>query len=138
MSIRALIVCSTIAASVVVAARPAFATDGANASPAPAGTPPTISNSDESQKIVGVSLLGVGAVVGGIGAVMAIKYNHTIGGCDAQGVCTQEDGRVPLGLGMAMIGASVAAIGTILWLQVPRTSTRVAITASGAIVAGTF
>jgi hypothetical protein len=82
--------------------------------------------------------LGLGVVAGGLGAAMAVKYSHSIGGCDAQGVCTQEDGRVPLGLGLTLVGASLAAVGTIVWLQAPNTSTRVAISPFGAVLAGTF
>jgi hypothetical protein len=102
----------------------------------PAASPPAASVSEESdpqetRKIVGVSLLGLGLVAAATGTVMALRYDHAIGGCDAQGVCTQEDGRVPLGIGVAMVGVSMAFVGTLLWLQAPRASRRLAFTSSG-------
>jgi hypothetical protein len=86
---------------------------------------------NETRKIVGVSLLAGGVVAAATGAALALKYSHSIGNCDRAGACTQEDGRVPLGLGVAMIGAAMAFVGTILWLQVPGRTTRVAVTSSG-------
>jgi hypothetical protein len=139
MSMRTLVVSFTVVACVAAVERPAVADGGIGAPPPSAGSPASDSNAQETRKIVDISLLGVGVVVAGVGAALALKYNHPLGGCDAQGVCAGwEDSRVPLGLAMVGAGVFMTAVGTVLWLQVPKTTARVAFGPSGAILRGTF
>jgi hypothetical protein len=106
--------------------------------PSPTATSSSTVDSYETRRIVDISLLAAGLAVAATGGYFAIKYNRAIGGCDAAGKCTQEDGRVPLGLGMLMVGGAMAVAGGVLWLQIPSTSTHVSLAPNGLVVAGAF
>ena len=104
-----------------------------------AGTSPSASDDPyETRRIVDITLLGAGLAIAATGGYLAVKYNHAIGGCDVQGHCTQEDGRVPLGLGMLIVGGALAGAGAMFWLQIPSTSAHVSVVPNGLVVAGSF
>jgi hypothetical protein len=140
MSIRAFIALIIICAILSAPGQATYAADADPAAPSSNASMPVVPlETHEGRKMVGVALLGVGIVVAATGAVMAIKYNHAIGDCNSRGFdCSVEDSRVPIGLFMIGGGTAMALIGTIVWLQVPKTTTRVAFTPSGAMLAGTF
>jgi hypothetical protein len=117
------------------AARPARADEGHSSAPTP--SPPS-SDPYAARRIIDVSLLAAGLAIAATGSYFAIKYDRAIGGCDSNGNCTQEDGRVPLGLGMVMLGGALAAVGGVLWLQIPSTPAHVSVVPNGLVVAGSF
>jgi hypothetical protein len=108
--------------------------------PRPSTPAPEAANSDpyETRRIVDITLLAAGLAIATTGGYFVIKDNRSIGGCDLQGHCTQEDGRVPLGLGMLMVGGALAVAGGVFWLQIPSTSARVSVAPNGLAVAGNF
>lgn len=139
MSLRAL-VASLGVLGMMLAMRGTSVAANAGADPLAAKEKQSSATPDEHEgrRVAGMLLLGAGALSVAAGATIALHYNKGIGGCDINGVCTQEDGRVPLGLGLVGVGAALAFVGVIVWLQVPASTTRVGLTTSGATLAGTF
>jgi hypothetical protein len=123
----------------IFVAPPVFAADPSSSpqsqrSPAPLPHPDTY----ETRRIVDVTLFVGGLAVASAGSYLAIKYNRAIGACDARGYCPQEDGRVPLGLGMMMVGAALAGVGAVFWLKIPSSSTRVSMAPNALFLGGVF
>lgn len=138
--LRDLVVVSTIVAWLLCSLSQAQAAGPAPA-PAPSagvGTPETSESSAEDRKIAGISLLAAGVIAIAIGTTMGIRYDHGLGPCDARGICGGEDNRVPLGWLIAGIGGGMGWLGTLLWLQAPKTNTTVGMTTSGVVFSGRF
>jgi hypothetical protein len=127
-------------AIMLAAVRPARAGEpGASAQPSKTGSESAGADPYETRRIVDITLLAAGLTTAAVGGYFAIKYNRAIGSCDPQGInCTQEDGRVPLGLGMLMVGGALAMVGGVLWLQIPSTATRVSVAPNGLVMSGSF
>jgi hypothetical protein len=135
--LRHLVVVSTIVSWLLCSFSEAQA---AGQSPATsAGVPaPVASESGEDRKIVGITLLGAGVVAIAAGTALAINYDRPVGPCDARFVCPENSNRVPLGLLIAGIGGTMGWIGTLLWLQAPKTNTTIGMTTSGLLLSGRF
>jgi hypothetical protein len=139
MSLRAPTASIVVLGMMLAMRATAVAADGRANLPAAKETQSAVTPDEhEGRRVAGMLLLGAGALSVAVGATMALHYNKDIGGCDVKGVCTQEDGRVPLGLGLVGVGAALAFVGVIVWLQVPATTTRIGLTSSGATLAGCF
>jgi hypothetical protein len=105
----------------------------------PPASPPSAEDPYQTRRIVDISLLAGGVAIAAVGGYFATKYDRRIGGCDGQGInCTQEDGHVPLGYGMLMLGGALAVVGAVSWLQIPSTTARVGLAPNGLLVAGSF
>lgn len=138
MSLRARTASIVVLGMMLAMRATAVAADGSANLPAAKTQSAVTPDEHEGRRVAGMLLLGAGALSVAVGATMALHYNKGIGGCDVKGVCTQEDGRVPLGLGFVGVGAALAFVGVIVWLQVPATTTRIGLTSSGATLAGIF
>jgi hypothetical protein len=127
-------------AIMLASVRPARAAEpGSAAQPSKTGSESAGTDPYETRRIVDITLLTVGLTTAAVGGYFAIKYNRAIGTCDPQGInCTQEDGRVPLGLGMLMVGGALAMVGGVFWLQIPSTATRVSLVPNGLAMSGSF
>ena len=109
-----------------------------DAAPARSSGPPVQSSASGTSRIGGKILVIAGGTALLAGTIMAVHYTKGIGECDSSGHCTQEDGRTPLGLGVATAGAIMAMVGACLWLSVPATDASVGMGPSSLIVAGRF
>jgi hypothetical protein len=124
--------------AVVLVAQPVLAAEPSPSPPSSAPVPPPPPDAYETRRIVDLTLLVGGLAVASAGAYLALKYGRAIGSCDARGYCPQEDGRVPLGLGMMMIGGALAGVGAVLELKIPSTSTRVSLAPDTLLLGGVF
>jgi len=99
----------------------------------------TSSSNTEDRKILAITMVVGGVVALGIGTALALRYDHAIGDCNSHGYnCAVEDSRVPIGLGLAMVGAGVAMVGGVIWLKIPSSSARVGMSPSGLGLSGVF